>query len=137
VRGAGRLAAFLAASLAAGCGGELISGPDLPPVPPLRLEVGGTSCEGVAYYTVGTVTNEPDGQIADFPWTEELAARSGDTVRLRACNTCVLAACPVLPCDVTISVAVVWKGTVLATASSTDEPDPSCLPAVEVTATIP
>jgi hypothetical protein len=131
------VAAIALAGMTTGCGGDLISGPDVPPAPPLRLEVGGSSCEGVAYYTVGAVTNEPDGQIADFPWAKEFEAHSGDTVRLRACNTCVLATCPILPCDVTISVAIVWKGTVLATASTTDKPDPSCLPEVEATATIP
>jgi hypothetical protein len=131
------VAAIVLAGLAVGCGGGLDSGPYVPPAPPLLLEVGGTSCEGVAYYTVGPQTNEPDGQIADFPWSKGFQAHSGDTVTLRACNTCVLATCPILPCDVTISVRILWMGTVLATASSTDKPDPGCLPNVEVTATIP
>jgi hypothetical protein len=128
---------LFAVILTAGCGGDLISGPDIPPPLPLQLQVGGTSCEGVAYYTVGRLTNEPDGQIADFPWTQGFQARSGTTVRLRASNTCVLGTCPILPCDVTITARIVWNGTVLATASSTDKPDPAGLPAVEVTATIP
>jgi hypothetical protein len=130
-----RVAVALAAILA-GCDPEVHTNIVNPPVKPLQLQAGGTSCEGYVVYTVGSATNGPDGDPYDFPVSVGLDAQSGDAVSVTACNTCVLA-CPIPPCDVTITANVVWKGKLLATGSSASLPDTTCLPSVTVTATIP
>jgi hypothetical protein len=131
-----RFAVALAAILA-GCDPEVHTNIVNPPAKPLQLQAGGTSCEGYVVYSVGSVSNAPDGDPFDFPVSIGVDAHSGDAVTMTACNTCVLAGCPILPCDVTIDAAIVWKGKTLATGTSTSPPDTTCLPSVTLTATIP
>ena len=130
-----RLVVALAVALTA-CDPKIHSNVVNPPPKPLQIQAGGTSCEGDIVYTVGDLSNGPDGDPFDFPASIGFDARSGDAVTVTACNTCVLA-CPIPPCDVTITANIVWNGKLLATGSSTGLPDTTCLPSVTVTATIP